>query len=322
MKDYVFRSVFADYLRSYISLRYSFGLKFSFQSDILRMFDVYVHDIGYNGLLTQELAIGFATSNKNITSYESSRRYSVVRNFSDYLVTFEPSTPLLDPKAVYAERQRSPAYIYTEDELVLLLSLAKQIAPKNPFRGASLYAMVGLGAGTGLRISEVVGLDRADIDLVSGVITVRRTKFFKDRLVPVHPTVLAVLNEYVRLRDVKHPDPKSQAFFLQQWGGRYSKHTLQTTYWNLTRLAGLRGDSGDGPTFHDLRHTFAVRRLAAWYREGKDVNAMLPLLATYMGHAHYTDTAYYITATPELMELAAQRARGSGRTSSDEEATQ
>ncbi|MEN6358298.1 MAG: tyrosine-type recombinase/integrase [Armatimonadota bacterium] len=320
MSNYCFRSIFAEYLIRYINLRRSFGLKFASQSGILHKFDGYVYDLSHTGLLTQELAIGFATANPNVTAQECARRYATIRNFSDFLATFEPQTPLLDPKALYARRVRPPAHIYSEEELVRLLELAKRIAPKNPMRGFALHAMVGLAAGTGLRISEVVALDRADVDMKSGVIMVRRTKFFKDRLVPVHSTVLAVLNQYARLRDAAHPQSQSPAFFLHQWGRRFSKHTLQMTYWDLTRRAGLRGDSGDGPTFHDLRHTFAVRRLAAWYREGKDVNAMLPMLATYMGHAHYTDTAYYITAIPELMELAAQRARTS-QTSSDKEAT-
>lgn len=321
MKDYIFRGTFAEHLRNYIALRRNFGLKFDTQADILCRFDKYVHNLGHTGLLTQEIAVGFATVNQGITPYECARRYGVVRNFSDYFATYEPSTPLLDPRALYAQKAHAPAHIYSEEELINLLRLAKQVSPKNPLRGFTLHAMVGLAVGTGLRISEVVALDRADVDLVSGVLMVRQSKFFKDRLVPVHPTVLSVLDQYAHLRDAAHARPKDSAFFIHQWGGRFSKHTLQMTYWNLTRLAGLRGDSGDGPTFHDLRHTFAVRRLAAWYREGKDVNAMLPMLATYLGHAHYTDTAYYITATPELMELAAQRARSSGQTSSDEEAT-
>jgi integrase len=95
------------------------------------------------------------------------------------------------------------------------------------------------------------------------------------------------------------------------WKRRFARHTLQMAFWDVTRRVGLREEKGEGPSFHDLRHTFAVRRLVAWYRAGTDVQAMLPALATYMGHAHYSDTAYYITATPELMALAAERRSGS-----------
>ena len=236
MKNYVFRSRFAEHLKNYIALRRNFGLKFDGQADDLEKLDKYAHDLGHTGLLTQDLAVGFATANQGITPYECARRYGVVRNFSDYLATYEPETPQLDPKALYAQKAHPPAHIYTEEELVNLLSLAKQISPKNPMRGLTLHAMVGLAAATGLRISEVVALDRADVDLTSGVLMVRKSKFFKDRLVPVHSSVVRVLDEYARLRDVARPEPKSLAFFIHQWGDRFSKHTLQMMYLSLIHI--------------------------------------------------------------------------------------
>jgi integrase len=174
-------------------------------------------------------------------------------------------------------------------------------------RGITLRAMIGLAATTGLRISEVVALDRAHVDLRRNLLEICRSKFNKDRLVPIHDSTSTMLREYERQRDLQYPKPTAPAFFLQLWGGPFSKHTLQLSFWQLTRKLGLRPQTGEGPSFHDLRHTFAVRRLVAWYREGADVQAKLPALATYMGHAHYTDTAYYITAIPELMALAAER---------------
>jgi site-specific recombinase XerD len=237
MTNHVFHSRFAEHLRNYVALRRNFGLKFDAQADDLSKFDKYAHDLGHAGLLTQDLAIGFATANQGITPYECARRYGVVRNFSDYLATYEPETPLLDPKALYAQKAHAPAHIYSAEEIIKLLRLAKQVSPKNPLRGLTLHAMVGLAAGTGLRISEVVALDRADVDLASGVLMVRKSKFFKDRLVPVHLTVVRVLDEYARLRDAAHPEPKSPAFFIHQWGGRFSKHTLQMSYWDITHRA-------------------------------------------------------------------------------------
>lgn len=167
--------------------------------------------------------------------------------------------------------------------------------------------MVGLVASCGLRVSEVVKLDRDDIDLNTGVLTIRRSKFQKDRLVPVHPTTLDVLRNYIPLRDARFPRPATPAFFIQMWGGRFATSTLSLAFHQLACSVGIRQNAGFGPSIHDLRHTFAVRRLVAWYREGKDVQAMLPLLATYMGHVHYSETAYYLTATAELLGLAAER---------------
>ena len=122
---------------------------------------------------------------------------------------------------------------------------------------------------------------------------IRRTKFAKDRLVPVHSSTLEVLRRYITLRDAHYPGIESTAFFVNLRKQRYSSHTLQYDFWNLGFRTGLRGPKGKGPRFHDLRHTFAVRRL--------------PVLATYMGHVHYSDTAYYLQATAELLGVAADR---------------
>jgi integrase len=198
-------------------------------------------------------------------------------------------------------------HIYTDDEVDRLLEEAKKISRRHPVRGAAVHAIVGLGFSAGMRISEVLRLDREHVDLRTGVLTVVRTKFNKDRLVPVHPTTLEVLRRYAEIRDAHFGVVASPAFFLNLRARRYSRHTTQLDFWRLGRAAGLREAAGAGPRYHDLRHTFAVRRLAGWYREGLDLQAVLPVLATYMGHAHYSDTAYYLTATAELLGLAAER---------------
>lgn len=303
-------SVFGEYIERYIELRQSFGLRLINQASMLRAFDRYVCNIEYTGPLTQELAAGFATSNPDNSADTCARRYSAVRYFSNFLLALVPETPILDPKAIYAHRTYTLAYIYNEEELVKLLELAQCISARNPLRGTALHAMVSMAIGTGMRISEVVNLDRDDVDLASGIVRIRCTKFFKERLVPVHSSLLHVLREYAGVRDAANRQFQSQAFFVHLWGGRFSKHTLQLSFSELTRRAGMCGNSGVRPTFHSIRHTFAVRKLIAWYRDGRDVQAMLPVLATYMGHTHYTYTAHYITAVPELMELAAQRFHG------------
>ena len=109
------------------------------------------------------------------------------------------------------------------------------------------------------------------------------------------------------MRQASFSNCKDEAFFVHSRRRRYAKNTLQKVFADLAFRAGLRGPKGRGPTFHDLRHRFAVKRLVTWYQAGIDVQGMLPALATYMGHVHYTDTAYYLTATAELLALAAQR---------------
>jgi integrase len=157
-----------------------------------------------------------------------------------------------------------------------------------------------------LRSGEALRLDRANVDLAGGVLHIRKTKFRKDRLVPVHMTTLAALRTYARHRDAAFPAPKDAAFFLSSRGNRLSPSGLNVAFGRACALAGLDGGKALRP--HDLRHRFAIARLAAWHREGADVQAMLPLLATYLGHGRYTDTAYYVTGTAELLGIAASRA--------------
>lgn len=301
-----FLSCFAPRLNEYVALRRRLGFQFKTQAEALIQFDRFAHARGHAGAMTAELIVAFATSG-NVSETHQARRYQVVCNFTEYLANFEPATPLMDPRFIRWPRQRPVPHIFTEHEIASLLKEAKKISRRHPVRGAAVHAIVGLGAATGMRVSEVLRLDRGDVDLKTGVLTVRRTKFNKDRLVPVHPTTLEVLRRYAEVRDAHFGEVASPAFFLNLRERRYSRHTAQLDFWRLGRAAGLREATGNGPRYHDLRHTYAVRRLAGWYREGLDLQAMLPVLATYMGHAHYSDTAYYLTATAELLGLAADR---------------
>jgi len=302
-----FKSIFGNHLSDYVDLRRGMGLRFKTQTSTLRAFDSYLYGRKYRGPLTQKLALAFANADPDASDDKRARRYGIVRCFSDYLATFEPDTACMDPKALSRPKRRRAAYIYTESELSSLLQEAKAISSKNPLRGITLHAMVGLAASTGLRISEVVRLSKSDVDLQTGTLLIRQTKFAKDRIVPTHSTTLDVLRDYAAVRDVSFPDCDCPAFFINMWRQRFSASTLQLSFWDLTRRVGLRGPVGKGPRFHDLRHTFAVQRLIAWYKSGVDVQTMLPALATYMGHVHYTATAYYLTATPELLQLASDR---------------
>lgn len=303
----MFRSTYAKRLVSYIQLRQSLGYKMRNQAAVLRMFDTYVHERRHRGPLIQALAVSFATANPRVTRLECWRRYQFVRHFAEYMATFDPHTPALDPKALPMPHERSPVRIVSELELARLLNAAPGISSRHPILGITLHAMIGLAASTGLRIGEIVRLDNSDVDLSGGVLTIRQTKFKKDRLVPMHASMAAALRRYLVAREAAILKRDHVAFFLSLRGQRYTRHTLESTLCALGRTIGIRGATGRGPNFHSLRHRFAVQRLVVWYREGADVQAMLPFLATYMGHSNYTDTAYYLTTTPELMGVAAAR---------------
>jgi integrase len=305
-----FQSVFREPIAAYVELRRGLGYQFKDDVPLLRAFDRYVHEKGSTEL-SQQLALAFATDNPNSSNSYRFARYKVVRQFSDYLAIFDPQTPWLDPKALPFCKTRRQPYIYTDEEIARLLHQARHISMEKPVRGVTLHAMVGLAASTGLRISEVVGLDRKDVNLETGILLVRQSKFGKDRYVPVHSTTLQILRNYAIIRDTVFVHYHDPAFFLSLRRRRFCSNTLQQAFCKIARRAGLRPPKGRGPTFHDLRHRFAVKRLVAWYKAGVDVQAMLPALATYMGHVCYSDTAYYLTASAELLELAAERSQSS-----------
>jgi integrase len=303
----ILQSTFAEPLSGYIKLLASLGYRLQNPAFVLEAFDRWVFEKGYIGPLTQERALEFASNNpKNSVNY-CARRYQVIRHFSEYLATFDPQTPRLDPEALQRSTARNPRHLYTEQELAKILNEARNVSKKNPFAGLTLHTMIGLAASAGLRISEVARLDREDVDLKTGILNIKHSKFDKSRLVPLHKTTLEVVRNYAAVRDVAYPKCKAVAFFINSRQQRFARNTLQQLFAGAACRAGLRGPKGRGPGFHDLRHYFATERLLRWYKAGIDVQAMLPVLATYMGHAHYTDTAYYLTATAELLGLAAGR---------------
>jgi integrase len=304
-----FAKTLADRAEAYIGLRRSLGYSFSKQAATLRALVRYVEQHTLGGPLTRAMALDWVLSWEG-TPNGRAIRYGVVRRFADYLAIYDPRTEALDPKTLPRTRATPPPRILGDEELGLLISACRRVSPDCPGRALVLVPVVGLLASTGLRSGEALRLDRADVDLVNGVLHIRQTKFRKDRLVPVHPTTLQALRHYTRQRDAGYPTPKDAAFFLSSRGNRLSPSGLETAFTAACALAGLHDGKRLRP--HDLRHRFAVIRLALWHQERAEVQALLPLLATYLGHARYTDTAYYVTGTAELLGAAAERAFAAG----------
>jgi integrase len=303
-------SNFADRLAAklgdYILLRRSLGHTFEVQAATLEAFHRFVAKQKHPGPLTGDLAVAFVLT-CDVTPNVRARRHAVLRRFAEYFTIFDPTTEVLDPQALTRSRATPPARILDDAELARLLTAALALATSDSMRGQTLYTILGLLASTGLRSGEALRLDRSDVDLARGILQIRRTKFRKDRLVPVHSTTRTQLQNYALERDRTFPRVASPAFFLSLRGGRLSSSGLGSAFRQARARAGLDGDHPRKLRPHDLRHRFAITRLVTSYRAGIDVQAQLPLLATYLGHVRYSDTAYYITGTAELLGLAAER---------------
>jgi len=159
-----------------------------------------------------------------------------------------------------------------------------------------------------MRISEPIGLNRKDVDLLNGMLLVYQTKFGKSRLVPIHPSTQKALQQYDSLRGKIFPKHRTDSFFISEQGTRLIYSTVRNTFVKLSRQIGLRGPhDSHGPRLMDFRHSFATKTLLVWYRNGMNVDRHMPELSTYLGHVHVTDTYWYLSAVPELMQLAAMR---------------
>jgi site-specific recombinase XerD len=173
-------------------------------------------------------------------------------------------------------------------------------------RPDSLHTALLLLYGTGLRVRELVDLNRADVSFADSIMKVRQSKFGKTRLVPFGPQLHRVLQDYSKRRAACSGECP---FFTTRNGGRIKVDSLQHNYRIICEHAGVRRTDGARyqPRIHDLRHTFAVHRLTAWYRQGADVQKLLPFLSVYLGHVHIRATQVYLSMTPELLEEAGNR---------------
>jgi integrase len=236
----------------------------------------------------------------------------MVRCFAVWLSATERRTEVPPAGLLPYRFRRQRPYIYSDAEIEAIVRAAGQLASPEGLKGRTYSTVFGLLSVTGMRVSEALAFDREDVDLKEGILRIRRTKFGKSRLVPLHESTRQVLVSYARARDRIVHRPATAAFFLSERGTRLTQWATRYNFAKVSREVGLRSPvqgcrHGHGPRLHDMRHRFAARTLVEWYRRGVDVERELPKLATYLGHVHVNDTYWYIEAVPELLELATRR---------------
>lgn len=292
-------------LERYLSMRQGLGYKYLDQARRLRDFISFT-EARKATTITTKLALAWATL-PPCTHVSSAKRLHDVRRFARHVASINPKTEI-PPSRMFPQWKRPKPYIYSDGEIDALLAAALALPPTDGLRRWTYHHLFGLIAVTGMRLSEVIGLQRSDIDLKEGVLTVRRTKFGKSRLLPLHPTTCALLRSYAERRDRHLGTRCGPHFFVAERGGQLLKAYVHRVFWRLSREIGLRrpGDR-TGPRIHDFRHRFAIRTLVGWYREGADVENKLPALSTYLGHACVRSTYWYLSACPELLQEAARR---------------
>jgi len=292
-------------LKRYLNMRQGLGYKYRNQARDLGDFVSFM-EARKATTITTKLTLAWATLPPR-SSVSSAMRLTVVRGFARHVASMDPKTQI-PPTGIFPQWKRPNPYIYSDEEIDALLAAALALPPMDGLRRWTYHHLFGLIAVTGMRLSEATGLQRSDVDLKEGVLTVRQTKFGKSRLLPLHPTTRAALHRYAERRDRHLGSRRGPNFFVTERGCPLVKYYVHPVFLRLSREIGLRrpGDSS-GPRVHDLRHTFAMRTLLGWYHEGADVEKGLPALSTYLGHTCVRNTYWYLSACPDLMQEAVRR---------------
>ena len=290
----------------YLRLRRAMGFQLNDVSRQLHKFVSYLDEQGLSHVSTA-VAVSWI-SQLHVSAATKASRFGMVRHFAQYLRAAD-SRHEVPPAGLFRGRsRRQRPYIYCDDEITRLLQAAQQIPSAGGFRAQTFTTLLGLLVVTGMRLGECLALTDRDVDLEEGMLSIVGTKFRKSRLVPLHPSTRQPLRQYADWRDRLFPAPRCPNFLVSNLGTRLWKGNVRITFHDLSCKAGLRR-AGDrhGPRLHALRHTFAVKTLRDWYGAGIDVEQHLPELATYLGHTHVSDTYWYLTGTPELLQLVAAR---------------
>lgn len=294
-------------VRDYLTLRRTLGFKLREPGIYLHQFVSFLERQGAS-FITTELALRWAMLPANAQPAHWAARLRAVRLFARHHSASDPRTEV-PPQGLLPDRyRRAQPYIYGAAEITRLMAAAKELPSTTGLRPWTYSTLFGLLTVTGLRISEALGLNRDDVDFRQCVLIIRRTKFGKTRLVPLHPSTRNALQDYACRRDRSYPTRMTPGFFVSERGTRLEHSCVSKTFYKLSRQIGLRGASDrHGPRLHDFRHAFAVRTVMRWYREGVDVEPQMPVLSTYLGHGHVSDTYWYLSSVPELLRLAAAR---------------
>jgi integrase/recombinase XerD len=313
-----FGSALGGLMRDHIAMMRARGYRYHSQEGTLLRFDRFLQR--HPELAKEPLQVSLQ---RWAAAYSTAFHAADCERLGRYLAKarhhLDPSVPTPKPDRrpqQQAARQWRQPYIYSPEEIRRLLDIARVYpSPRGPLRPLALHMMLALGYCAGLRVGEIARLNLGDVDLQAPTITIRETKFFKSRILPLAGTVAAALHEYVeeRRRTGGSEAPESALFWQPQGRQRYGIKAIERLFANILRQAGLKPPRGrKGPRFHDLRHSMVVNRILMWYRAGINAQDRLPFLATYLGHRNINSTLVYITVTQELLQEAGERFRALG----------
>lgn len=286
--------------KQYLKMRRNLGYQLRIEGEQLLRFAHYAEKVGHNGPLTAPIALQWAQTS-SASKIAQARRLDIVRRFARYLKLHEPETEIPQEGILGPSYRRVPPYIYSESEILALIDACRNLTPVDGIRPHTHATLFGLLACTGIRISEALRLTIEDIDPNQQMLTIVEGKFHKSRILPIRPSCVKALMAYKKLREKRTQSTK--AFFITELGTSLKYHKVLMVFRRIAEDLNWSRNT----RIHGLRHTFAVRKLLQWHKDGENVHRRIGELSTYLGHCKVQDTYWYFSAVPELMALVADR---------------
>ena len=298
----------SEAVAEYVAYKQSMGMRFHTEARTLRSFCRTVGDLEMADIKADRVYAYIAGSGP-VTRFWH-RKHEALRGFYRFAIGrgYTDVSPL--PKLIPKPPPAFVPYIYSRDELRRLLDTATICEnPRSKLQPHTCRMLILLLYGAGLRISEALALTLADVDLAAAILTIRESKFYKTRFVPIGPDLTGALATYAARRSTDYTADPEARFFVSRTGTPLKRRTAENIFRRLCARAGVKRDDGCRfqPRLHDLRHAYAVHRVVTWYQQGANVQHLLPQLATYLGHLHIAATQRYLTMTPELLREASRR---------------
>ncbi len=309
-----FSSFLGPQMRAHLEFMRSLGHRYNTEAHILDRFDRFLQTRA--DLVEQPLSVLIDAyrqvrpgAHHAVAALRCGRMLSKAAHHHDPSVAIIPRHRQLEREA-RAEYRRP--YIYTPEEIAKLLDIARSLpSPLCPLRPHSVYTMLVLAYCVGLRLGEIANLKVGDVNLKEATIEVRETKFFKTRRLPLPPSVVNAVGDYLKKRqNAGAPVDYTAGLFWHEKNGSYSYGRVSQLLVEVLRRAGIKPAQGKvGPRIHDLRHAMVCNRMLSWYQQGINPQLRLPQLATYLGHKSIDSTLVYLNITQEIMQIASNRFR-------------
>ena len=308
MRPLKLQSSLAGPIQDFIDLRRLSGTHYQSQAQLLGYFDRFLTEQRMDEpRLNQQITDQYLESLSHLAPRTRVNRFCVVMQLSKYLARSDPRSFVPEPLKTISSKGAHQPYIYPLSEIQRLLVAASELPSPNSLRPHTYHTLLGLLYSTGIRIGEALALKLEHVQRDEKRLYIVEGKFRKARWVPMSDSTCQAIEQYLHKRLPIEPHSPDSTLFINQRSRGLHRCTVNHTFRTLLRKCGIGQGEETGPRIHDLRHTFAVHRLLAWYRDGQDVNARLPWLSTYMGHVDVQSTHVYLQATAELIEQVNQR---------------